>query len=372
MSDSTHEDSLRRELEEARARVRALEAEHDETRALLDAVVNTIPSPVYVKDREHRLVYVNEAYAGLVGRTRAELVGRPARESLPAENESIRAHDEAFFETAENFAEEERFVDHAGDAHIISTQRALYDDPGGRALQICAMRDITRERVRLNEALSLLDGIDEVISARSRELSRANDLLRKQNEYLGALHETGLGLLRQLEPESLLSALVARAGQLVDTAHGFLYLLDEPSGTLRRTIGTGRFEEAAGAQLARGVDVAGAVWARGDTIVVDDYPNWPERIEDADPSLQVVVGLPMFHRGREKSAQVFGGVIGVALERGSARAISPDEVALLERFAQLASIALDNAKLYAAAEDARIAAERANKAKSVFLANMSH
>jgi len=44
----------------------------------------------------------------------------------------------------------------------------------------------------------------------------------------------------------------------------------------------------------------------------------------------------------------------------------------LQRFAQIASIALDNAQLYATAQQARAAADSANAAKSAFLASMSH
>ena len=43
-----------------------------------------------------------------------------------------------------------------------------------------------------------------------------------------------------------------------------------------------------------------------------------------------------------------------------------------ERLAQLASIALDNARLFAEAQDAREAADAANASKSIFLATMSH
>ena len=45
---------------------------------------------------------------------------------------------------------------------------------------------------------------------------------------------------------------------------------------------------------------------------------------------------------------------------------------MLGRFAELAAIALDNARLYAETEAAREEAEAANEAKSVFLATMSH
>lgn len=51
---------------------------------------------------------------------------------------------------------------------------------------------------------------------------------------------------------------------------------------------------------------------------------------------------------------------------------SPVQVALAEDLAQRAAVAIDNARLFEEAEDARAAAEEANRAKSEFLARMSH
>jgi signal transduction histidine kinase/CheY-like chemotaxis protein/HPt (histidine-containing phosphotransfer) domain-containing protein len=66
------------------------------------------------------------------------------------------------------------------------------------------------------------------------------------------------------------------------------------------------------------------------------------------------------------------GVLGIAREASSDRAFDEAEVELLQRFAQLASIALDNARLYTSAQEAKAEADAANEAKSVFLATMSH
>jgi len=56
----------------------------------------------------------------------------------------------------------------------------------------------------------------------------------------------------------------------------------------------------------------------------------------------------------------------------SPREFGEAEIEVLSRFAELASLALDNARHYYEAQEARAAAVAANEAKSAFLANMSH
>lgn len=196
---------------------------------------------------------------------------------------------------------------------------------------------------------------------------QTEESLRRQNEYLSALHDTALGLLGRLEIGDLLQALVSRAALLVGAPSGFIYLGEPGAAELTRRVVVGLAPDAIEECIPLGEGLVGRVWATGEPLVVDDYDTWPGRSPAISPgSFRALVGVPL------KSNHHVAGVIGLAYEYSSPRTFSEQEAQLLGRFAQLASIALDNAQLFAIAREARSAAEAANQAKSTFLANVSH
>jgi diguanylate cyclase (GGDEF)-like protein len=179
--------------------------------------------------------------------------------------------------------------------------------------------------------------------ARARRL-HADPTASLQAE-VAALHETTLALLDRRNPEELFETIVERAGRLLGTQHGYLYLLDPNGAELRVHVGTGIFREVGDPRLAVGGGRGGGVAETGEPLVVDDYSSWAgAQAELRTVPIRAVVGVPLSGGG-----EVLG-VLGLAhLE--PERSFSPSEVELLTRFGRLASIALENARLYTAARE---------------------
>lgn len=177
---------------------------------------------------------------------------------------------------------------------------------------------------------------------------QAEDALRRQNDYLQALQQTGVELVLQLDLPSLLENIVRRAGQLVGTSSGYLDLVEHGTNFLKPQVGIGALAESLQYPIHLGEGVSGVVWQTGQPLVVNDYDVWAGRIGAFSKNkLQSVVGVPLL-----LGTEILG-VLGVAHPAGSDRTFSGEEVEILTQLAQLAVIAIENARLYAAVERER-------------------
>ena len=159
--------------------------------------------------------------------------------------------------------------------------------------------------------------------------------------YLSALHDTAITLMDRLEPAELLETIVKRASTLLGATSGYLYLVDEAADELVVEVGTGVFSDWRGFRLQRGMGMGGMVWQTGRPLVVADYDTWQHRAVELPHGLfGSAIGVPLTSDGA---------VIGViGLSSGTPlRPYGEREIAVLGQFAQLASIALDNARLFA-------------------------
>lgn len=198
----------------------------------------------------------------------------------------------------------------------------------------------TRLRQTLAELEQRVTDRTRALETSRNELENANLDLQSNRAYLEALNETSANLMGRLNTKELLQAIVTRAATLVHTDNGYIYLQDDPDLEMMLRVGIGLYEGLVGAQAKRDVGLAGTVWANGQALVVNDYRNWPGRLGGVGrQDIQAAVGVPL--RAGDKVI----GVIGLAYGEPG-RKFEETEIEILNRFAQLASIALENARLF--------------------------
>jgi len=124
-----------------------------ESKSYLDKIINSISDPIFVKDRQHRWVLLNDAFCSFMGYRRAELLGKTDYDFFPANEADIFwSKDEIVFTTGEENINEEQLTSSEGVVHTIATKKTLYTDERGAQFIVGIMRDITG-RKKLEETI---------------------------------------------------------------------------------------------------------------------------------------------------------------------------------------------------------------------------
>lgn len=115
----------------------------------LQLILNAVPVPMFVKDRSHGLVLVNDALCQLRGRSREEMVG-PSDRTLPREQREVFwQKDDEVFATGRPNENEEVLTDGNGALRVIVTHKRLIVMPtaaGDQPFIIGTISDVTQFR----------------------------------------------------------------------------------------------------------------------------------------------------------------------------------------------------------------------------------
>ena len=231
---------------------------------------------------------------------------------------------------------------------------------GALDLMRTEVRAFTEREVALLETFA-----DQAVIA--IENARLFEELQRRVGELQALGEVGQVVSSSLDLSQVLTTIVENATRLAGADAGVIYEYDDADGIFEvRADDRITDDLAAAMQAARFRLGEGALGRAGATRV-------PVQIENLETShvlssmevralmlaqgIRSVLAVPLLREGR-----VLGGLVIIRRPLG---AFAPEVVALLETFATQSALAIDNARLYRALDEA-------SRHKSQFLANMSH
>ena len=129
-------------------RERRARRELEVSERLLRAIAEAIPEPVFVKDREGKLVFANRALLAGLGKSAEEVLGRDDRQIYgdPAVGAALMENDQRVMASGEVAVLEERIETRDGMRLYLTTKSPFRDAEGGTVGVVGVARDVTLER----------------------------------------------------------------------------------------------------------------------------------------------------------------------------------------------------------------------------------
>jgi PAS domain S-box-containing protein len=285
----------------------------EEARELL-LMLEAVPSGIVVLDAEGQFLYANQRTFEMHGYSRDEFMALNLRLiTAPASERLIAARMQELFDRSElSFEAEHLRKDDTIIPLMVHVKKTTW---GGKHVFLSVQTDITDRK-------------------------QAETALRRQNIYLEALNETAVGLMQRMDLAELFQAIVHRATRFVGAEEGWICVYEPASGDVEFKAAIGQSAYQIGARFKSGRGIAGEVWRTGKTVLIDNYQTWSKRANVDNYALRrATVAVPLRYEGR------LAGILGLA-HHDAERRFEDDDLAMLERLAELASIALHNARLY--------------------------
>ncbi len=146
-------------------------------------IINNIGDPIFVKDDQHRLLLVNDAFCKIFNLSSENIIGKTLAEDVPLEemDEFLRIDKEVISTGVENINEESLTV-RGGATRIISTKKTRFIDDDAKKYLIGIIRDITQRKKAEDEITKYRDHLEELVKMRTEEVNLKNNELQRMNK----------------------------------------------------------------------------------------------------------------------------------------------------------------------------------------------
>jgi PAS domain S-box-containing protein len=301
---------------------------------------------VFITDPDGTIIYANPGFEMVYGFSPSEAVGKNPR---IIKSGLLRAEDyRQFWDTllSKNTVSGE-LTNRAKDGRLVpiaGTNSPILDDGGNIVGFLAVHHDMT-------------------------QVKRAEDALRRRNEYLAAAAEIGRLVTSTLDLTTIFSRTVNLVGERFGFYHAAIFVVEETGFNAVLQEATGQAgEEMKRREHSLAVNeksIVGKVAMTGTSVVVNNTALDPtHKAHPLLPDTRAEAALPL---------RVGNRIIGALdIQSVEVDAFKADELAVLQILADQVAIAIDNARSYELSQQAVKEMREVDRLKSQFLANMSH
>ena len=161
---------------------RGVEKSLREQNLFLQKLINSIPSPVFYKNREGVYIGCNDAFLEMLGKTRSEVVGQTVYGLSPKELAEVyeKADNDLFEDGGEQRYETQvKFAD--GSLHNIFFTKAVFRDSNDEVAGLLGvMLDVTDRKVAEEELTQAHAELERRVQERTAELAKTNESLERE------------------------------------------------------------------------------------------------------------------------------------------------------------------------------------------------
>ena len=238
---------------------------------------------------------------------------------------------------------------------------------GARYIGRIGLSSFEREDAFDDATVRLLQTVAASMGVALENARLLEETQRRARESL-ALSDVGRDLSSSLDLAVVMDRIANHAKDLLEANNSAIFLPDASGRTHRAIVAVGEVADGIkAAVIETGVGIIGSLLHSGRPEFINDTANDPRAVQIPDTARHTherLMVVPLL------AGEVVLGAM--AVWRNGGRPFEAHELAFLTGLSRQATVALQNARLFRQAQDARAAAEAANEAKSAFLATMSH